>query len=98
MTVHIIWCRGCLQAWTEVEMDGPGGIPMRVCSHCPCTCADPADPLYEAWVSDPDPAGLPAGEWAGAAAWAMRDWQPEDRAEIPLPPGSAGPPVTGDPA
>jgi len=98
VTVHIVWCRGCLHAWTEVEMDGPGGIPIRVTSWCPCDCDDPADPLYEAWVVDPDPADLPPGEWAGAAAWGLRDWEPESSAEVPLPPGHAGPPDMNGPA
>jgi hypothetical protein len=40
---HLIYCKGCRKSW--LDPPGEGG-------ECACTCADPADPLYEAWVTD----------------------------------------------
>ena len=30
---------------------------------CACTCTDPADPLYETWMVNPDEDDLPEGVW-----------------------------------
>lgn len=59
---HVIYCRGCRLAWIEPSEYEPG------C--CACECADVNDPLYEAWVTDPDPDEIPPEAWAGGgAAW-----------------------------
>jgi hypothetical protein len=56
---HVVYCRGCQHAWVDTGASlidsGPG--------ECACTCTDPADPHYEDWVTDPDPADIPAGAW-----------------------------------
>jgi hypothetical protein len=52
---HVIYCRGCRRAWNEPSEFAPG------C--CACDCTDHADPLYEDWVVDPDPAEIPEGAW-----------------------------------
>ena len=52
---HVIYCRGCRKAWNEPSEYEPG------C--CACYCTDVNDPLYEDWVTDPDPAEIPAEAW-----------------------------------
>jgi hypothetical protein len=59
---RVIWCQGCQRAWVQpcpklAECDG-----CLTC--CACTCSDPGDPLYEAWVTDP--ASVPAAAWGSA--------------------------------
>jgi hypothetical protein len=50
MGARVIYCRGCQRSWLD---PAPGNR-----DECTCTCSDPADPLYEAWAVDPDPADL----------------------------------------
>jgi hypothetical protein len=52
--LHAVYCRTCKRAW----YDGDG---------CACTCTDVSDPLYENWVTDPDPASVPAEAWTAAS-------------------------------
>jgi len=44
-SVHVVYCRGCQRRWLD-----PPPAPHVDCA---CTCSDPEDPLYEAWVVDP---------------------------------------------
>jgi hypothetical protein len=64
---RVVYCRGCQQAWHD--SGGPalahGAVPgFGEPGECRCTCADDTDPLYEAWVVDPDPDDIPDGAWA----------------------------------
>lgn len=57
MRVHVVWCAGCGRAW----LDNGAGL-----STCSCTCADPADPDYERWLTEDLPP-VPAVQ----AAWGL---------------------------
>lgn len=73
MIVHVIWCQGCGHAWCEVEAAAViFPHPLAAAGACTCTCTDPGDPLYEAWIIDPDPGEVPAPAFAAWESWALR--------------------------
>lgn len=50
---HVIYCRGCGEAWLEPPETRPlADPPVEQPSFCACTCRD-GDPHYEDWVTDP---------------------------------------------
>lgn len=50
---HVIYCRGCGNAWLEPPEARPlADPPVDQPSSCACTCRD-GDPHYEDWVTDP---------------------------------------------
>ena len=60
---HVIWCRGCRKAWTEMPPRRPfADPPVDEPSSCACVCKD-GDPQYEDWAVDPDPSEIPEGAW-----------------------------------
>jgi hypothetical protein len=61
---HVIYCRGCRKAWIDPEWKvGTVSVSMVIDARgCACACTD-GDPLYEAWVIDPDPGDVPPGAW-----------------------------------
>lgn len=72
MIIHIIWCRGCGNAWAASEPQ-PGDVFIEdpLADSCTCTCTSESQPGYEDWVTDPRPEELPAGAFAVAAGQVM---------------------------
>jgi len=60
---NVIYCCGCRRIWVERSVSivalASGVMP----ADCACTCTDPADPLYETWMVNPDEDDLPEGVW-----------------------------------
>jgi hypothetical protein len=73
-TFHVIYCRGCGNAWAQGDAEPEPGTDF-----CGCTCTDLADPRYEDWVTDPAPGEIPPGAFALSAAWAaaLTGWVPK---------------------
>jgi hypothetical protein len=74
--IHVIYCRGCRNAWTDTEPSAgetvPPLDPLALEFDCECTCTDLDAAEYEDWVTDPEPSSVPADAWAVAAGRVMR--------------------------
>ena len=60
---NVIYCRGCQRIWVERTVSIVALASGIVPADCACTCTDPADPLYETWMVNPDEDDLPEGVW-----------------------------------
>ena len=60
---NVIYCRGCQRIWVERTVSIVALASGVVPADCACTCTDPADPLYETWMVNPDEDDLPEGVW-----------------------------------
>jgi len=60
---NVIYCCGCQRIWVERSVSIVALASGVVPADCACTCADPADPLYETWMVNPDEDDLPEGVW-----------------------------------
>ena len=60
---NVIYCRGCQRIWVERSVSIVALASGVVPADCACTCTDPADPLYETWMVNPDEDDLPEGVW-----------------------------------
>ena len=60
---NVIYCCGCQRIWVERSVSIVALASGVVPADCACTCTDPADPLYETWMVNPDEDDLPEGVW-----------------------------------
>lgn len=72
MIVHIVWCRGCGNAWAASEPQ-PGDVfgEDPLADSCACACTDDDRAEYEDWVTDPPLGDLPDRAFAAAAGEVM---------------------------